>query len=248
MKTVSDSIKWKGMQMPDPAGLLFPRRCPVCQDAVEERGARVCDICRTRLPYIRGPVCLRCGKPLLMEEQEYCRDCGRKRRWSDRGRAPFLYDKVMRASIAGYKYVGRREYAAFYAEEIFRRCAKEMRQWKGEAFVPIPLHPSRKRKRGFNQAELLARELSKRSGIPTDAKLLERVKKTHVQKELNDQERLANLKDAFSIRKGRVPCKNIILVDDIYTTGSTIDAAAKLLKEHGAQKVYFVCICVGNGN
>ncbi len=53
----------------DPVGLLFPRRCPVCQEAVEEKGARICDICRTRLPYIRGPVCMRCGKPLFSEEQ-----------------------------------------------------------------------------------------------------------------------------------------------------------------------------------
>lgn len=232
----------------DPAGLLFPRRCPVCQEAVEEKGERICDICRTRLPYIRGPVCLKCGKPLLSKEQEYCGDCSRKKRWTDCGRAPFLYDEVMRSSIAGYKYGGRREYAAFYAEEILKRYAKEMKGWKGEVFVPIPLHFSRKRKRGFNQAELLSEELSKRSGISTDAELLKRVKKTRVQKELNDQERLTNLKDAFSVRKGEVSYQNIILVDDIYTTGSTMDAAAKILKKHGAQKVYSVCICVGNGN
>lgn len=248
MKMNSRKAEQKPVRFPDLAGLLFPRRCPVCQEVVEDRGERACSICRTRLPYIRGPVCLKCGKPLLLEEQEYCQDCGRKRRWSDCGRAPFLYDKVMRKSIAGYKYGGRREYAAFYAEEILRKCAGEMRGWKGEVFVPIPLHSSRRRKRGFNQAELLAKELSKRSGIPTDAGLLKRVKKTHAQKELNDQERLTNLKNAFSVRKGKVPYKNIILVDDIYTTGSTMDTAAKVLKEHGAQKVYFACICVGNGN
>ena len=67
---------------------------------------------------------MRCGKPLFSEEREYCGDCSRKRRWTDRGRAPFLYDEVMRRSIAGYKYGGRREYAAFYAEEILRRCAR----------------------------------------------------------------------------------------------------------------------------
>lgn len=248
MKRTGKAAGQKRRYFPDPMGLFFPRRCPVCQEVVEERGERVCSICRTRLPYIRGPVCMGCGKPLLTEEQEYCRDCSRKRRWTDRGRAPFLYDEVMRRSIAGFKYGGRQEYAAFYAEEILRRCAKEMKGWKGEVFVPIPLHPSRKRKRGFNQAGLLSEELSKRSGIPTDAGLLRRVKKTHVQKELNDQERLTNLKDAFSVRKGKVPYQNIILVDDIYTTGSTIDAAAKVLKENGVQNVHFVCICVGNGN
>lgn len=233
---------------PDIAGLLFPRRCPVCQEAVEERGERICMICRTKLPYIKGHFCAKCGKPLLLKEQEYCQDCTRKPHRFERGRAPFVYDAVMRESIAGYKYGGRREYAAFYAEEILRRCAKDLIQWRAEALIPIPLHPSRRRRRGFNQAELLARELSKRSGIPADAGVLIRRKKTRAQKELNDQERLTNLKDAFSVRKGSVPYQNIILIDDIYTTGSTMDAASRVLKENGAKNVYFVCICVGNGN
>ncbi len=238
----------KKKDFPDLAGLLFPRRCPVCQEVVEERNGRVCRICRIKLPYISGPVCLKCGKPLHLEEREYCQDCMKKRRWSDCGGAPFLYDKIMRNSIAGFKYAGRREYAAFYAEEIYARCGREIKHWGGEVLVPIPLHSSRKKKRGFNQAELLAKELSKRVDIPMDTGLLRRVKKTHTQKELNDQERLTNLKDAFSVRKGKIPRKNIILVDDIYTTGSTIDSAARVLKEHGAQNVYFVCICVGSGN
>ena len=235
------------MKLPDVAGLIFPRRCPVCQDVVEESGERVCRICSTRLSYIREPSCQKCGKPLLSNEEEYCRDCTRKRHWYNTGAAPFVYDEVMRRSIAGYKYRGRREYGAFYAEEMMRRCGGKLRLWKGEAYIPIPLHASRKRKRGFNQAELLARELSKRSGIPVDAHLLARTKKTHAQKELSDQERLTNLKDAFSIRKGKIPYKNVILVDDIYTTGSTVDAAARLLKEHGVTNVYFLCICIGKG-
>jgi len=231
----------------DVPGLLFPRRCPVCHDVVEDRGKLVCDICRTRLSYVREPSCRKCGKPLLAEEQEYCRDCSRKNHVYRQGRAAFVYDQTMRRSIAGFKYHGRREYAAFYAEEILRKCAREMMLWKAEALIPIPLHPSRRRKRGFNQAELLAKELSRRSGIPMDQKLLVRIKKTHVQKELNDQERLANLKDAFSVRKETIPYKNVILTDDIYTTGSTVDAAAKVLKDHGAQNVYVLCICVGGG-
>ncbi len=232
----------------DPLGLLFPRRCPVCHEVVEETGGLVCEVCRLKLPYIREPSCLRCGKPLLTEGREYCLDCSRKKHQFEQGKAPFVYDEVMRRSIARYKYSGRREYAAFYAEEILHRCAKRMLLWNAEVLIPIPLHPSRRRKRGFNQAELLAKALSARSGIPVDATLLLRTKKTHAQKELNDQERLANLKDAFSVRKREIPYHNLILVDDIYTTGSTIDAAARLLKEHGAQKVCFLCICVGMGN
>lgn len=231
----------------DMAGLLFPRRCPVCHEAVEERGGLACKICRTRLPYVREPSCRKCGKPLLSEEKEYCGDCSRKRRRFRQGKAPFIYDKVMRESIARFKYGGRREYAAFYAEEILRKCAREAAFWKGDVLVPIPLHPSRRRKRGYNQAALLARELSERCGIPVDEKLLFRVRKTRAQKELNDQERLANLRGAFSVRKGSIPYKNIILIDDIYTTGSTIDEAAGVLVENGVQSVFFLCICVGSG-
>lgn len=231
----------------DPLGLLFPRRCPICHEAVEERGELACAICRTRLPYIREPACRKCGKPLSGEEKEYCGDCICKKHEFRQGKAPFVYDEVMRRSIARYKYDGRKEYSVFYAEEILRRCAKEMLGWNAEVMVPIPLHPSRRRKRGFNQAELLAEELSKRCGIPVDGKLLCRTKKTHVQKELNDQERFVNLRDAFSVRRRNFPYKTIILVDDIYTTGSTIDAAAGTLRENGAQTIFFLSICVGRG-
>lgn len=231
----------------DMIGLLFPRRCPVCHEAVEERGELACQICRTRLPYVREPSCRKCGKPLLTEEREYCGDCRKKKHLFRQGKAPFVYDSLMRTSIARFKYGGRREYAAFYAEEILRRCAREAVLWKVEVLIPIPLHPSRKRKRGYNQAALLAEELSRRCGIPVDEKRLVRTRKTRAQKELNDQERLANLKGAFSVRGGNVPYKNIILVDDIYTTGSTIDEAARVLMENGAQTVFFLCICVGSG-
>jgi len=227
-------------------GLLFPRRCPVCHGIVEEAGELACKICRTKLPYIAEPSCRKCGKPLLLEEQEYCMGCRKKKHVFTQGKAPFVYDAVMKKSIARFKYGGRREYAAFYAEEILRKCAREAVTWDAQVLVPIPLHPSRRRKRGFNQTELLAKEISKRSGIPVDCKLLFRIKKTYAQKDLNDQERLANLKGAFSVRKGEISYKKIILIDDIYTTGSTINEAAKILISHGVQKVYFLSICVGS--
>ncbi|MDO4261772.1 MAG: ComF family protein [Eubacteriales bacterium] len=233
------------MKKRDWIGLLFPRRCPVCHEAVEERGQLCCQVCRLKLPYVRGVFCQKCGKPLLSGAEEYCRDCAKKPHRYRRGRAPFLYDPVMRSSIARFKYGGRREYAAFYAEEILRSCGREIRLWNAQALVPIPLHPSRRRKRGYNQAELLARELSRRTGIPVDERLLLRTKKTKAQKELNDQERLENLKHAFSVRKGRTSPERIIIVDDIYTTGSTIDEAAGTLAANGARSVYFLCICVG---
>lgn len=231
----------------DLAGLLFPRRCPVCHEVVEDRGELACAICRTRLPYVREPSCRKCGKPLLSEEQEYCGDCRKKPHFYRQGRAPFLYDKTMRDSIARYKYGNRKEYAAFYAEEILRKCGKEMRFWNAEALIPVPLHGSRRRKRGYNQAELLAKELSRRCGIPTDTRVLFRTRRTKAQKNLSDRERLTNVRGAFSVGRKGVPYQTVILVDDIYTTGSTIDEAARVLRENGAQTVYFLSICVGSG-
>ena len=237
--------RWNKIDLP---GLLFPRRCPVCHDVVEDPGELACDICRTRLIRVRDPFCQKCGKPLRVEEEEYCADCSRKRHFYDKGRAAFAYDQWMRESIAKYKYGGRREYAEFYAEEILLACVREIVRWKAEVLIPIPLHPSRRRKRGYNQAELLAAKLSEKSGIPMDADYLLRSKKTRAQKELSDRERLENLKNAFSVRKKKVPYQRIILVDDIYTTGSTMDEAARILKENGAEFIYFLCISVGRGS
>lgn len=122
-----------------------------------------------------------------------------------------------------------------------------LRSWNPDALVPIPLHKTRKRKRGFNQAQLLAEKLGKRLEIPVEKRILERTKKTGPQKELNDVQRRANLKNAFQVRQNDVRLKRIVLVDDIYTTGSTIDAAAAVLLEHGAEKVHFLTICIGRG-
>lgn len=122
-----------------------------------------------------------------------------------------------------------------------------LRSWNPDALVPIPLHKTRKRKRGFNQAQLLAEKLGEILEIPVEKRILERTKKTGPQKELNDVQRRANLKNAFQVRQNDVRLKRIVLVDDIYTTGSTIDAAAAVLLEHGAEKVYFLTICIGRG-
>ena len=233
--------------IPDAAGFFYPRRCPVCQEAVEQQGSRICGICRTKLSYVRQPFCQKCGKPLLLEEQEYCRDCRRKRHRFERGRAPLVYDRIMKSSIAAFKYGGRREYAAFYAQEICRWLSHEILLMDADAIIPVPIHPSRLRCRGYNQAELVAAELSRLTGIPMYDKLVQRSRKTVPQKELTIQERQNNLKKAFNISTNVVKLNKTILIDDIYTTGSTLDAVALELKRHGVKSVYFIALCIGEG-
>lgn len=225
--------------------LIYPPRCPVCDGIVG--GGIICEPCRLRLRPVIEPLCKKCGKPLNSPEIEYCPDCGRKKHLYTRGRAAFEYDLVMRASISRFKYKNRREYANFYAQELLRSCKELVYSWKIDLIIPIPLHKSRRRKRGFNQAELVAKQVSREMGILLSTDSLLRIKKTNPQKELNDQERRNNLKNAFCVVKDDVKFKKILLIDDIYTTGSTLDAAASVLLEHGAEKVYFLSISIGRG-
>ncbi|MDE7045569.1 MAG: ComF family protein, partial [Acetatifactor sp.] len=118
---------------------------------------------------------------------------------------------------------------------------------RADALIPVPVHPSRKRRRGYNQAELIARRLSELSGIPMEAALIRRVKKTRPLKGLSNSERQNNLKRAFKIDINDVKLNTIVIIDDIYTTGATIDSMAQVLKEKGVKKIYFMALAVGRG-
>lgn len=111
--------------------------------------------------------------------------------------------------------------------------------------MPVPIHPSRKRKRGYNQAQLIAQELSRLTGIPVNTKLIARVKRTLPQKELNERQRQNNLKRAFKIFQNDVKLNTIVIIDDIYTTGSTIDAMTEVLNRAGIHRVYCMVMAAG---
>ena len=111
----------------------------------------------------------------------------------------------------------------------------------------IPLHASRKRQRGFNQSEVIARGLAELTGIPCRTDVLFRIRKTVPQKRLDPIGRTANLKGAFGVSKRWNACENVLLIDDIYTTGATVEKAAKMLKKAGCRNVYFLTISIGQG-
>ena len=226
--------------------LIFPRRCVICDRPANRSFDGVCMECRSKILYIRVPFCMKCGKKLSREETEYCDDCRRRKHFFIQGKALYDYGG-MADSIFRFKYCGRQEYAAFYGKDLYERYASWLSAIKPDALVPVPIHPSRKRKRGYNQSELLARELSKHSGISVNDHLIIRIKKTLPQKELTQGERQNNLKKAFKICKNDVKLDTIVIIDDIYTTGSTIDAMASLLLASGVQKIYFMTLAVGRG-
>lgn len=189
---------------------------------------------------------MKCGKPLLDIDAEYCRDCGRTTHIFNRGRALYVYNKAVRASITRFKYHNRREYADFYGKDIAERFGGFIASCHADCLIPVPISKEKLEKRGYNQAELLAMSISRHTGIPTENGIIARIKDTPAMKELSRTERMKNLKGAFKINAHVVKCRNVIIIDDIYTTGSTIDAMTAALKKAGTENVYFVTLAAGS--
>ena len=225
--------------------LLFPIRCPVCDEAVKRKDGRICRGCRNRLEEIEEPFCLSCGRPLPEEKAEYCTDCACKKHNYIRGRALYEYGSVAE-SIYRFKYGGRREYAGFFGREMAEKLGGFIRKVSPDALVPVPLNRKRFGRRGYNQAQLLAEVMGAELGIPVYTHLAVRIRDTLPQKELNVQERQNNLKRAFKIIENDVKLSTIIMIDDIYTTGSTMDALAEAFLQSGVKNVYFAALSVGS--
>ncbi len=225
---------------------LYPYRCPICEKIVGSDG-ECCTSCQHKVKYIVQPFCMKCGKQLYFDEEELCHDCDKTKHLFARGIGAFSYTEELKQSIYRFKYGNKREYAKFYGKSLVKLRGDIVRSWEPDVIIPVPLHRSRQRKRGFNQTELIARVIGRELQIPVDEKCLYRIKNTVPQKELNDKERGKNVKKAFQVRDNVVKYKKIVLVDDIYTTGTTVDACAETLLKAGAKEVYCISVCIGRG-
>ena len=165
----------------------------------------------------------------------------------DRGCGLWLHEEPVSTSIYQFKYHNQRRYGVCYAEELCRCYGYTIKRWNPDLIIPIPLHKKRRRKRGYNQAAILCRELGGRLGIPVDEKSLIRKIYTNPQRLLGHKERRKNLRNAFGVKSSFQPVPTVLLVDDIYTTGNTMDAASEALKKKGVEKVYFLTISIGQG-
>lgn len=250
--------------------LVFPRRCPVCDRPVRPAGALICPECEQMLERVEEPVCRRCGKPLRSPDRHFCGDCLSLRHIYERGCAVFTYHSAA-GGLFRFKYGGRQEYGAFYGscmaqklEEFTGRAGtgqdpglpgpEDLRTGGGyprpgiprpDFLVPVPLSARRLKKRGYNQALVLAREVSARTKVPVLDHALGRVSDTLPMKNMAPAERQNNLKKAFQAFGNDVELKTIMLIDDIYTTGSTVDACADALYRRGAGHVFFMTLAIG---
>ena len=202
--------------------LFFPAVCAGCRCPIENGPSLpVCETCQAALPRCRFP-----GGPLGAVDGTL---------------SPFLYEGVLRELVLALKYEGRTSLIPFLAEQMAQEILRSLGNPPTDLLLPVPLHPVRLRERGFNQAELLARALAEKLGIPCEADLLIRCRPTLPQKELTRPERTLNVRGAFDLRSGTgLEGSHVLLVDDLLTTGVTAQACAALLKKAGARSVRVV--------
>ena len=153
----------------------------------------------------------------------------------------------MSSAVYDFKYKNKRYYGKIFAEEMGKRFSDLIRMWDINEIIPVPIHKKRLKQRGFNQSDIIAEELGRIMGIPVSKDKIIRIKNTRPQKALDDIERIKNIRDAFSNIEGYKPEKNVLVIDDIFTTGTTIRHIAQKLKALGAEKVFFLTISIGQG-
>lgn len=225
---------------------LLPKTCPVCREIVMPRGNQICRECLKSFSFVKDPTCEKCGKEILTGSQCLCYDCRHNRKSFTKGAALLNYDDVARECMSGIKFLNRKEDIDVFAAMMANRLGKIIVSWDPECLIPVPVHKERLIKRGYNQAEELAKCLGKRLNIPVRTDILVRNRRTAAQKDLDPAERLENLTGAFETRKRLETTRCVVLVDDIYTTGSTVEACTRALMAAGAADVRAACICIGS--
>lgn len=249
---------------------VYPLRCPICDKIIEKdyidfsefnrqkpfleqfksvggKQRLVHDICKTKILNVDEPCCMKCGHPVVDEATEYCQDCIKREHKFRQSKALFVYKGHIKLSMYRFKYSNRREYAKFFAKKAVERYGKWLEIVDPEVIIPVPMYRKKEIKRGYNQAEVFAEELSKLTGIPVDSKTVKRIRDTIALKGLNPTERKNMLNNAFFLDNFEKTYKRILIVDDIYTTGSTLDAITKELNKAHVEDVYGLLICTGKG-
>jgi ComF family protein len=191
--------------------------------------------------------CMKCGKPLASAEKEFCDDCKKANHQFYMGRSLWSHKPPVNKALYDFKYHNQRRIGLYFARELAETYGELVRRWGIDVIMPIPLHKKRQRIRGYNQAGIIANELGKLLDIPVNSDELKRISYTNPQKKLNDTERSKNMAHAFRVKSDLRRTKTVLLIDDIYTTGSTISEAARGLISAGVKRVYFLTVSIGQG-
>jgi ComF family protein len=224
----------------DALDLLYPRACVHCGDSVTESFRYICWNCATLIQYLQAPMCSQCGEPVegRVDGEFVCQLCSSSTRWFDRARSAARHDEVVRNLIHTFKY---REGTWMLRDlaVILNGCyATHFAGRTPDLVVPVPLHPARRRMRGYNQAGYLARALARGQQVPCSSRLLQRIRMTSSQTELKAGDRARNVRGAFRVNPSLdVKGSNVLLIDDVMTTGATVSECARVLDKAGAARV-----------
>jgi ComF family protein len=233
MLTATDLIR-------EVASLVYPPTCTICSSSVGLR-EYLCADCEAKLARIVPPFCAKCSEPFdgAITTTFSCANCAHRALYFDAAVSAYRSRGIARHVILNFKYgrqihlrhlVGRWLLAAFDDSRL--------RERRFDMIVPVPLHPARQRQRGFNQAALLAERLGPHLGVAVRP-VLQRIRFTTTQTAFDRAERIQNLRDAFHLRKNADVRKlDVLLIDDVLTTGSTLSECARVLKKNGARSVY----------
>ena len=224
----------------------------------DSRTYRLCNDCMRLMNWITERHCAKCGRPLAETDPgSTCFGCARRKAAGndfhfDKGYACAGYGAVEQAVIFAFKYGGRADIGDTLGEVLYDRMLSEYGTDElacmYDLVIPIPTHRDRKLRRGYNHAALMAEGFAKRAGLKCDPEAMTRTRATVAMKGLGPEERIANIQGAFSIRNSRLPRikgADILLIDDIFTTGATVNEAAAMLKQHGASRVDFLAFAGG---
>lgn len=220
---------------------LLPDNCPICR---KQPGCDlgICDDCRRDVPFIFGTVCPKCGGP-LMTDHSLCRECeDSPRLWWNVAASAFRFEGTARSVVHRFKYHGDVAVVPFIADSCLNAWKDRCGDTAIDCLAPVPLHWFRKFTRGYNQSDMICRELGRRMGVEIcDA--LKRTRWTPPQAQLSRSKRTRNLSNAFAVRdNAAVAGKSIMLVDDVMTTGTTLNECARKLVKAGAKEVNVLTI------
>lgn len=222
--------------------IIYPPRCQICQAFLNSNDP-FCPTCIEGFTKITSPKCLICGRPFQSESEEdhACEGCLRKRPVFDRAGAPYLYHGSAMTAVHQFKYAKKDHMAKPLGKLLADYAVLRLRGLGECLMVPVPLHPKKLRERGFNQSLLLAKHVSKLLSLELDIFSLRRIRYTRPQTGLKSDQRRKNVSKAFEVldRKA-IDGKRIVLVDDVATTGNTLNECSRVLKRSGAKNVFCI--------
>lgn len=226
--------------------LLYPNKCISCDKVLLkiEKEVGFCKACAKKIKLVGPHYCLKCGVPVDNNE-EYCKSCNSTSNFFVQNKAIFRYTGEMKNAMYRFKYANRRCYGKVFAYHAIKNYGSWIKEKGFDAIVPVPMYDKKEKKRGYNQAKVFADALSEVTNIPVADGIVGRKADTVAMKQLNRLKRTKNLLKAFTMVKNDVQFRKVLIVDDIYTTGSTLNEVSRVLKDGGVKEVYGLCICIG---